>query len=235
MIALKYSGPRFSSIPDEDIQLHAMGLLIRLHAVTGWRIPEDEVILNTLVSEFSKFLAERFADLNPEEVAYAFRNYATGIKDWGKSMNLSLIEEPLQEYRNERRRLSELEERAKTSAIPSQLPAGECDWSEQWESLKEQAKNGQIDEAIILTPMYDWLVRQGLLTVDEDEKRWLIAECREEYARELKLAILEGNNLYDTLAILLRPDCLQDPDIKARLVNMAKIKAVRQLALTETM
>lgn len=235
VIELKYSGPRFSSIPEHDVELHAMGLLIRLNAVTGWKIPDDGPILNTLVSEFSKFITESFSDMNPEEVAYAFRNYATGIKDWGKSMNLSLIEEPLQAYRNERRRLSELEERARMEPTEDELPVGECDWSDQWESIKEQCRNGQIEQAIILTPVYDWLVREGLLNLDEEEKKGLLAQCREEYAQELKLSILEGNSEYEELSRLLSTDCLKDSGIKARLINMSKIKAVKQLALSETL
>lgn len=238
ILKAKYILPRFPDMPAVDLPRHAKGLLFRIHTITGWKLPEDDLFLNTLVSEFSKYLVEQCADLNPEEVSYAVRNHALEVKDWGKSMNLSLIDEPIRSYRERRCAVSEFEEARKKALDASktkELPAGECDWSEQWEQIKEGAKNGKIDNVIILTPVYDWLEREGLLDLDRDEKIQALRECREEYIRELAVRISEGYREQDLLEATKAPDWMLREEIMPRIRNMAKIKAVRMLALSETL
>jgi hypothetical protein len=120
MLAVKYQSKRIGQFSPEELHNHTMALLFRIHTITGWKLPDDEFFLNTLVSEFEKFLSERYPDLNPDEITYAFRNYGTTVKDWGKSMNLSLIDEPIQKYLSVRKCLSDMEERKAVPAIESE-------------------------------------------------------------------------------------------------------------------
>jgi hypothetical protein len=247
-LKLKYILPRISDTPAIDVGRHAKGLLFRLHTITGWKLPDDEYFLNTLVSEFTQYLVEKCGDLNPEEIAHAFRHYSLGIQDWGKSMNLSLIDEPIREYRIRRRELSELEERLsmQQKAVKSgELTAATCDWSKEWEELKEKAKNGQIRNAVILTPVYDWLVREGILTLSKEEKWDLVKVCKDQYLTQVKNQLndmagtpesksAEANKLRDAAEKMEAGAWKKDVDIMARLITMSKVQAVRELAMTET-
>lgn len=243
-LSLKYMLPRISETAAIDIPRHAKGLLFRLHTITGWKLPEDELFLNTLVSEFTQYLVERCGDLNPEEIAHAFRNYSLEVKDWGKSMNLSLIDEPIREYRIKRRELSAIEERAAISrggAKNEELPPAECDWSKEWAKLLEMAKNGRIHNAVILTPIYDWLDRTGVLKLSTGEKYELMNDCRGVFLSDLQAELAEGSmspgerTLKSALLKKLQSDdWIKDPEIKARLISLSKIRAVRELAISES-
>jgi hypothetical protein len=116
MLALKYSSPR---ICDMDMNLQSMwakSLLLKIHVITGWVIPDTD-LLTILIDQFEKKLIENYGMLNVEEIEYAFRNGGTIVKDWGKSMNLALIDEVLIPYLNHRFNLSMTEEERK-AAIP---------------------------------------------------------------------------------------------------------------------
>lgn len=117
MYAIKYQCRPFREMAVHEIGNHSLALLIRIHAITGWNIPEHEDYLNPLVSEFTKLLMESYKDLNPEEIAYAVRNYGLEVKDWGKNMNLSLIDKPISEYRRVRKCLSDMEEKKQVPAV----------------------------------------------------------------------------------------------------------------------
>lgn len=234
ILAVKYRLPRISEIKAIDIPRHAKGLLFRLHTITGWKLPDDEYFLNTLVSEFTQYLVERCGDLNPEEISFAFRNYALDVKDWGKSMNLSLIDSPLSEYRQRRRAVSELEESRRRDDKEEELPPGECDWSEQWAAIKEAAKKGQLQHTIILSSIYDWLERNGHMNLEKDDKVELMKSCREDLILELQSGIAEGTGNRRLLDQVKSDEWMKAPDVKARLVNMSKVKAVKELAISES-
>lgn len=93
----------------EPIQIlaTAKSLLARITVITGWTIETSTA--NILYDQFAKFLNERYPTLNSEEIEYAVRNKSTTVKDWGKSINLSLIAEVLDPYLIERKQASEIE------------------------------------------------------------------------------------------------------------------------------
>lgn len=96
---------------EDEISLWSKSLLLKIHVITGWTIPADELLI-ILVDQFTKKLCESYQDMNPEEIEYAFRQYGTSVKDWGKAMNLSLMDQVLPQYLAERKRIShEIEER----------------------------------------------------------------------------------------------------------------------------
>lgn len=111
ILSLKYKGKRIGEMNEAEVSLWSKSLLLKIHVITGWVIPELE-LMTILVEQFQKKLIESYGNMNPEEIEYAFRNSGTTVKDWGKQMNLSLIDEVLIPYLSERLRLShELEER----------------------------------------------------------------------------------------------------------------------------
>lgn len=236
ILAIKYILPVFSKTSAIDIGRQAKGLLVRLHTITGWKLPDDDLFLNTLVSEFSRYLTENCGDLNPEEVAYAFRNYALETQDWGKSMNLQLIHDPISRYRQVRKCISEMEERVSDRTKEGQKLIEspiDTDWSEQWYKIKESARNGTINSIFIVTPIYDWLKRTGRLTVSGEERKQILEDCRQAFALEMRDAIRESGapnpearKKYDLL-VKEGDEWRENEDLWSAVINASKIKAVK--------
>lgn len=93
--------------------MYGKALLSKIHVITGWTIPNSPELVNILVDQFVKNLIEKYPQLNPDEIEYAFRQKGTTIEDWGKAMNLNLLDSVLIPYVNERFRISEDERRIK--------------------------------------------------------------------------------------------------------------------------
>lgn len=113
VIALKYKSRQIGVMNEHELEKWGMALLMKIHVITGWDVPANE-LLNILVDQFQKKLVESYPDVNPDEVEYAFRTYGIHIKDWGKKMNLSLINEVMTPYLKSRCELSANEERSAT-------------------------------------------------------------------------------------------------------------------------
>lgn len=94
---------------DELVEMWAHSLLLKIHVITGWTIPDSEELMNILTDQFQKSLVEKYYMLNTDEIEYAFRNNGTMIKDWGKAMNLNLLDKVLVPYIHNRLQISEAE------------------------------------------------------------------------------------------------------------------------------
>lgn len=108
IMEVKYAAPAFGMIPETDLRLVAQTLLLKIHVITGWVIPGKE-LMDILIEQFEKKMVEAYPTVNPHEMEYAFRNN-DGVKDWGKNMNLNLIDEVMTPYMERRRFLSRMEE-----------------------------------------------------------------------------------------------------------------------------
>jgi hypothetical protein len=109
VIELKYrGGQRFGHMGAPQVITAGKALLLKIHVITGWTIPEGD-LMNILVDQFTKTLLEKYDDLNSSEIEYAFRSKGTAVEDWGKAMNLNLLDKVLTPYLNERFRISETE------------------------------------------------------------------------------------------------------------------------------
>ncbi len=146
LIKLKYSTLCFSRLPSNEQLMQSKAILVRIHVITGWTLPTDS-LLNVLVDQFQKKLIESYPLINSEEIEYAFRNYGTVVKDWGKSMNLSLIDEVLIPYMDERRKASEVEERkVKVEQVvytDEQLSNFHRQWTEEW---YQRIRKGHVED-----------------------------------------------------------------------------------------
>jgi uncharacterized protein YdiU (UPF0061 family) len=108
ILSLKYSGKQFGQMQPAEVLMNGKALLLKIHVITGWTIPEKE-LLNILVDQFTKILCEKYDNLNVGEIEFAFRSKGTGIEDWGKAMNLNLLDKVLTPYLNDRYKISETE------------------------------------------------------------------------------------------------------------------------------
>lgn len=112
IIQKKYAAKQIRQMNDQELSLWPKALLLKIHVITGWVIPASD-LLNILIDQFQKKLIEDYGNLNTEEVEYAFRKSGTVIKDWGKEMNLNLIDQVLIPYLQERIEASANEEKGK--------------------------------------------------------------------------------------------------------------------------
>lgn len=136
MIDLKYKAPPFSKMDPMQLHKAAHVVLIKLHVITGWNMPQPEY-LDILLDQFEKKLIESYPNVNIEEMEYAFRNNP-GIKDWGKAMNLNLIDEVMVPYLERRLEVSRMEEHQKVKQIA--LPPAQVTDQEFIESVRKLYK-----------------------------------------------------------------------------------------------
>lgn len=112
VVELKYKSLPFGKMTESDLVKNAKALLLKIHVITGWALPTNEM-LGILMDQFTKKIIESFDEINPDEVEYAFRNGGTVVEDWGKEMNLNLIDKILIPYLKNRFQISQIEEKIK--------------------------------------------------------------------------------------------------------------------------
>jgi len=142
MIERKYQALPIARLSDHELTLAGKGLLFKISIITGWKMYDDAVEQRILEQQFLLKLKESYSNVNTVEIEYAFRN--SFVKDWGKSMNLALIDEVMQPYLSQRAEASRLEEQV--MAKPKELPASnetvtDEDWIEIARGTWEKTKN----------------------------------------------------------------------------------------------
>lgn len=95
-----------------EISSSAKEVLLRIHVIAGWQMPPDELVV-ILVDEFQKKIVESYPNVTIEEITYAFRSGAYNVKEWGKALNISLIDEVMIPYIEKRFEVSKYEEQKK--------------------------------------------------------------------------------------------------------------------------
>lgn len=145
-------------------------LLLKIHVITGWKIPDDEM-LDILIDQFSKKMLEDYPQLNVDEIEYAFRSIGTKIKDWGKSMNLSLIEEVLSDYASERYELSQREERKKNEPVQKIYSIEELENIQRAdiEAFYQRCLSGVIPPNELPEYYLPLLIKDGFLSADSND------------------------------------------------------------------
>lgn len=235
-----------------------MGLLTRINAVTGWKLPEGDT-LKALVNEFSAYLIDSCRNYNPNEIAYAVRAHGGEVTEWGKNLNILLIDECVGRYKNDRSEISTIEEMAIAGAADGQKSiemSKTVDWVKEWSKLVEGAKNGTIHRMFIATPIYDWLEREEKIDFEiyTQKVKWeILKECKNRYLEDMQMALLNPSGgqqpshvIKDKLIKLNDIDAYNvggqlmskaawrsDSEIMSALAIMSKQEIVRQLAILE--
>jgi len=112
ILELKYRSTTFAKMLPEKLLHEATVLLLKIHVITGWEIPQKE-LMNILIDQFTKKILESYSNLNVDEIEFIFRNKPIEIKEWGKAMNISLMDEVIIPYMEKRFELSKVEEQKK--------------------------------------------------------------------------------------------------------------------------
>jgi hypothetical protein len=111
ILKVKYAAPVVSRLDPDKLAKEVKALIIKMNIITGWTYPDDNLYQAILEDQLRKKLTEDYPDMNFTEMEYAFRHFGTVVKDWGKSINLSLIDEVLITYKQSRIEVSNKEER----------------------------------------------------------------------------------------------------------------------------
>lgn len=162
----------FGKMTPEEVAGYSRATMIKIALITGWIVPEGKY-LDILLDQFAKKMLESYPKVNPEEVEYAFRTEGTVIKDWGKQMNLSLIDEVMIPYSEKRFEISRIEEQLKIKALPP--PPITEDISDEgmdkfWDATEELVAKGNYPIELIPPMLYDWMDKNGNILFNRDDK-----------------------------------------------------------------
>lgn len=168
ILKVKYAAPVVFRLDPDKLAKEVKALIIKMNIITGWTYPDDNLYQAILEDQLRKKLTEDYPDLNFTEMEYAFRHFGTVVKDWGKSINLSLIDEVLITYKQSRMEVSNKEER--TVNPPEQVIYTDEQLDDIYrgdvESKYQLMRNGVIPSEL---PDYfkEILVKDGLMKEDD--------------------------------------------------------------------
>lgn len=168
ILQVKYQSKPIGKMNDSELSKWSKGLLVKIHVITGWVIPDDE-LMNILIDQFQKKLKESYFNVNVDEIEYAFRTYGTTVKDWGKSMNLALIDEVMIPYLESRAQVSKFEEHKKPLQIEHKEDLSDKAMEEWFGEIRERIKNG-MGYSFIPVMLYAWLDKRGEIKMDTKTK-----------------------------------------------------------------
>lgn len=174
IIEKKYAAVQFGRMTEPERVLVAYSILLKIHVITGWTIPASDEFMDILVGQFQKKLDENYEKLNAEEIEYAFRNRGLQIKDWGKSLNLTMIDEVMLPYLQNRFDLSHVEETL-MAKFAGRLDEKKEVTPEEWEEWLIDLPNYPFE--YLPGSAYDYLVRQGVIILTNGEKHALMEKA----------------------------------------------------------
>lgn len=175
------------------LTVNAKALLLRISIVTGWTNPEGQ-LLAILVDQFTKKLTEGYQHVNADEMEYAFRNYGTTVKDWGKAVNLSLIDEVMIPFLGARKEASKIEEqKAPVELQPATEDLGDAamiDWAIE---MRQRILSGAVNIRFMPPMLYDNLEKMGKLFLSKQMKKEFVVKAINYRQAEL-VADVESDN-----------------------------------------
>lgn len=170
---VKYSsGERIGEIDLLQLDQKTKVAMLRIHVITGWTIPVDEM-MQIFIDELRSLLLQEYEDISFDEIIFAFRRYSHVVEDWGKEMNLKLISKVLEAYMEDRYDVGLLEERIKMEDTPQLLEFKPKQYTDDeivgialdyWQNSKSPMLE------FINPNCYEILVKQDKITLDEPNK-----------------------------------------------------------------
>jgi hypothetical protein len=177
VLILKYKSKQYGKMTDVEILLSAKIAIFKIGVITGWQAPVQEQ-LEVLIDQFTKKLREGYSNVNADELEFAFRSNST-VKDWGKSMNLALIDEVMAPYLEARHSISRIEE---TANKPPQKAIEDIKMTDSelltatFETYKILPNYNFIPESV-----YAYLVGAGKLVLDTENKKRIFNGIKKQF------------------------------------------------------
>jgi hypothetical protein len=188
IIAMKYQSPQIGTMDPDTLRRHTKALLLKIHVITGWVIEPE--LKDVLADQFRKHLIESYPNMNVDEIEFAFRKKGTVVKDWGKTFNLSLVDEVLIPYLEERKYAShEIEERKKEPPPVKIYSDEELDnFHRQWtEEFYQRIRSGRVENV----PDYSRIIlkKDGLIKEEKEADEYFVLALNKKrkniYVREM--------------------------------------------------
>lgn len=207
ILRLKHAAVPFGRMNEKDLDNWVDALMLKAAAIAGWIIPEDDNALNILTDQFKKKLKESYATVNNEEFEYAFREYAGEVKDWGRNMNLGIIDQIIGKYLSSRAPISRIEEQTVLGdALVKFLDTKKEDMSDeamgQWfdETVRAVRAN---EKTVHFMPvmLYEWLDGKGLIQKTNAEKRDYLSRAVPLRRKQIVEAYENSKSISDKLTL----------------------------------
>jgi hypothetical protein len=174
---------------DAEVSKWTKALLLKIHVITGWVIPDDDPLYNILIDQFQKQLTEKYFELNPDEIEYAFRKAGTTIEDWGKSMNLNLMDKVLLPYLNDRYMISEVERQLAYKKTQPPFSLDNIDYRRMIEEDYQYFLSGKVFQTFPVH-YYPTLVKDGFII--EETENYRILDMTDQEKDSLVLKVFES-------------------------------------------
>lgn len=201
ILTVKYAAQPIKNLSEQSVFSLASALIFKIHVITGWTIPMDEnnAYVNALQDQIRKKLVEDYSDYNFEELEYAFRNYGTAVKDWGKSFNLNLIDTVMNAYIAHRNNVSEYESRIAAPKELTYTPTAEEIENGNRELIQlryERYLNGDTEISFLPEFGVQQLAKDGFTKSDvwQDFIKEALMHKKMEFAKERELLIFKGKS-----------------------------------------
>lgn len=195
VVELKYASKRFGLMTLDERKLSAYQILLKIHAITGWTIPASQ-LMDILIEQFELKLSESYSNVNSDEVEYAFRNRGIDVKDWGKAMNLGMIDEVMIPYLENRFEVSKTEESLKKPLMIEESKALSdeeiAEWICDWKIMEK------INIELIPLMFYDFITSKGILSPTVAQKWDYATKATQNIKSMLQeaIGICKTNNAY---------------------------------------
>lgn len=221
LLELKYTGKQFGKMDESERWFGAQTLLLKIHAIKGWTIPASEM-MDILIDQFQHKLEESYSNVTVAEMEYAFRN-DKDAKDWGKALNLSMIDEVMLPYLENRFDLSEQEEKLAKPVmmIEEKKESTEeeiLEWINEW-------KRPDINFDLIPIVFYEYLIQFKLIEVTTEAKWAAIEKATQQIKSILQIEITNGGGMDAVRAMAEFETGEKDGftgKLKERILNRAK-------------
>lgn len=227
ILSNKYKSPQFGKMSPEDVDLWADALLLKINSITGWVIPTGPALV-VLSDQLKKKLTESYANVNPDEVEYAFRNHGTEVKDWGKRMNLALIDNIMGPYLMKRYDISLTEEQMTESVLQIEYKEDMSDeaMTDWFEAKKKDVRSGACTIDFIPIMLYEWLDGKGEIKKTGSEKKEYLARAVEHRQGQLFKNVSDKDNfdnrkVFSSFMLMKEEGCFQGDEID-KLKTLAK-------------
>jgi hypothetical protein len=167
ILEVKYKSKPFSKLSQSELQVQLHQALIRLSVITGWIMPSDD-IQDILFDEFKRKIIDCYGNMNIHELMWAIRYCSKHVNNWGKELNLVLIDEILDIYLGKRREVSNIEEHKKKPQpmIEEQKELTEEQYQEFYDAVKAQSLKAEF----VPVMLYDWLDKKGEVVISREDK-----------------------------------------------------------------
>jgi len=169
ILELKYTGKMIAKMEAEELNMSIRKMLINISVITGWTLPPNEVYLNLFVDQLLLKMKEAYGNITEAEIEYAFRNKPSDVKDWGKPINLSMIDDVIRPYLSQRADLSEQEENISRQTSLGLLTNSKVLDDAEWQEWLEDIAKYEVNK--IPCDSYAYLERKGLIARTKDQKQ----------------------------------------------------------------